>query len=480
LAKIRDPVRFSEHFRLPRGMLIERGALDPLLNVDTPLFIDPLLLQQSAHPEMQAAHRDWVAYFTDIIRLLRVARGPGDVPWREAERRFTSREFKGTCLGYGSGSIIGSGIGRELRDRLVHTAHRIVELGIEDPTLFPLLALLESDVGPDRISDQTTRIISRRLAEFTIQVLDGAEIPTAEFDVNGATYRLPVNPFVADRGRPLPVVLVPTDVLRDLPIATDWEGVESAAAHNEELRARINAAVGDIWVKHSAREKRRNRDIFLASREAFQALLDIAASVPKTPYDVRNDPDGIVQWLELGRAVAEANPIQLALIEETPGEVKRVVAQIIEHYKYTIEHQGLWKNLYDKNKNPLHEHYAQRLFFAMALSFCKTNNLAITPEANSGGGPVDFLFSRGFNLRIVVELKLSTNQRLKHGYTEQLEVYKAAEETDEGFFVVLDVGGIGKQVDAVQKMETAARNARDRHSQVVVVDARPKKSASVR
>ena len=148
----------------------------------------------------------------------------------------------------------------------------------------------------------------------------------------------------------------------------------------------------------------------------------------------------------------------------------------MEHYKYTIENQGLWKSLYDSNGAPHHEPYAQRLFFAVARSFCKANDLAIIPEANSGGGPVDFLFSCGFNAKIVVELKLSTNNKLKHGYTKQLEVYKAAEETREGIFVILDVGGSRAQLDAVLQLETAARNARDRNSPVVVVDATPKRS----
>ena len=477
--KVRDPHRFSTHFGLPQETLVKRGAFDPILNADTPLFIDPLILAASGQPEMQAAHTDWVAHFTNIIKLLAVSKTPGDVPWREVERRFTSKEFKGTCLGYGSGTIAGSGIGKELRDRLMRTAHQIIQLGIADPTLFPLLSLLEEDLGPDRISDLTTRVIGKRLAEFTVRVLHGIEVPRLPFDISGTMYLLPENPLVHDRGqRPLPVVLVPTDVLRELPIANSWEDVERAAAHNDALRANVSGAIGDIWAAHALREKQRNREVFLESRERFELLLALAKAVPKEPYDIKVDPDGWMRWLELGKATAQNYPLQLAKQTNTLAEVVSIVDKIVDHYKYLIEHQGLWKSLYGSDGKTLHEHYAQRLFFAIAIGYCEQNNLAIAPESNAGGGPVDFVLSRGFHAKVVVELKLSDNKQLRHGYTKQLEQYKKGERTDEAFYVVLDFGTGAQQISDVLDLETRARNQKVKHSHVVLVDSRRKKSAS--
>jgi hypothetical protein len=480
-SKIRDPKRFSEHFRVPHERLSARGALDPFLNVDTRLFIDPLLLERSAHAEMQAAHVDWLAHFTEIIRLLNATKALDDAPWRAVKRRFRSPEFKGTCLGYGAGSIVGSGIGPKLGSRLLATAHEIVKLGVQDPNLFPLLALFEEDVGLDRISDLTTNVIGPRLAEFTARVLDDTAIRKAVFEISGKRYSLPVNPFVTDRGKPLPVVLVPTDVLSELPIATDWDDIDTVVTRNAEYRARLNKAIGDIWGRFSRRSKRENRDIFLANREAFEALLAAVNKIKKRPYDVEGDPQGMLAWLELGQAAAAANPVNLALLQQTPAGVREVVAKIVEQYKQTVERQGLWKSLYDSNDKPLHESYAQRLFFAMALSYCKANNLAISPETNSGGGPVDFVVSQGFDAKVIVELKLSTNTRLRHGYETQLEVYKDAEETPNALFVVLDVdGGSNSQIEDALKMETDARNAGRYPSEVVIIDAKRKKSASKR
>jgi hypothetical protein len=124
LAKTKNPTRFTDRFRIDKALLKDRGAFDPILNADTPLFIDPLLLAQSAHEEMRAAHATWRDHFVSIIDLLAATRARGDVAWRNADRLFVASEFKGTCLGYGKGSIEGSGIGPELKGRLLSTVNR--------------------------------------------------------------------------------------------------------------------------------------------------------------------------------------------------------------------------------------------------------------------------------------------------------------------------------------------------------------------
>ena len=49
MAKVRDPILFSKHFGVDPDVLAKLGVLDPMLNADTKLFIDPLLLRESGH-----------------------------------------------------------------------------------------------------------------------------------------------------------------------------------------------------------------------------------------------------------------------------------------------------------------------------------------------------------------------------------------------------------------------------------------------
>jgi len=48
LSKITSAVRFSRHFGIDPARLAAVGVLDPTLNVDTALFIDPMLLEHSS------------------------------------------------------------------------------------------------------------------------------------------------------------------------------------------------------------------------------------------------------------------------------------------------------------------------------------------------------------------------------------------------------------------------------------------------
>lgn len=114
----------------------------------------------------------------------------------------------------------------------------------------------------------------------------------------------------------------------------------------------------------------------------------------------------------------------------------------------------------------------------MAVWICNQRDVGIDPESDAGTGPVDFVVSRGFHARIAVELKLSTNNRLLHGYTKQLETYKESQGTEEGLFVIVDVGGGERQMEAVLQLETDARNRGEKHSRVVVIDAKRRPSAS--
>ena len=83
MARIRDPKRFSDHYGVPAATLARLGVLDPTLNIDTRLFIDPLLLTESRHAEISnGARNTYEQHFTRVIKFLRLTKGPGDVAWR--------------------------------------------------------------------------------------------------------------------------------------------------------------------------------------------------------------------------------------------------------------------------------------------------------------------------------------------------------------------------------------------------------------
>ena len=261
-------------------------------------------------------------------------------------------------------------MGKELRLRLLHTAKAIVDLGIDRPELFALLPLIEDDIGPDRISEMTTRIIARHLEQYTQRVLLQTQVLLHDVMIKTESYRLPINPLEGRDRISVPVVLAPQDVLRDLPTASDWDDVSRVAAQNAAYRERVNEAIGEIWAVRSRRQKAEIRRAVLTSKEAALKLLSTILEGPKTPYNIAEDEKGLVNWLEIGRKAAHDSPLHLIVpATKDKAALRSAVDAIVEHFISLVEHNDLWKALWHKGKR-LPEHHAQLLFFAIADAYC--------------------------------------------------------------------------------------------------------------
>ena len=476
MAKIKNPATISTEFDISEELIIELGIIDAQLTSDTHLFIDPLLLPESAHPEISAgAATSYEQRFEFIVKLLTASKVVGDVPWRKVEKLFKFSEISWTCLGYSS-SVRGAGFGKELTAVALDTASQIVNLGITDIDFFMGLSLFEEGIGPDRISDMTTNIILDDLVKFTQRVNQTLKVPEKEFKVNGVTTSIPENPYTNT-----PLLFVPRDIVRDLPIATDWSDISRVVRENEELRERVNSRIGSIWATMSKKEKARLKLAALHSKEAFEQVLEMLREVPLKPYDFDSDENGEAFWARLLKSIPTDYPLRIERAAKPldAAAALALVDIIIRQFQDLVENKGIWKELWTEQKTPRKEKAAQRLFFVVAYAYCKANNLDLTPEADSGNGPVDFKFSNGFENRIVVEIKLSTNT-LVHGYEKQLEIYKKAEDTEHGVYLVIDVGGIGQKYGDVQRLRREAIDRGEKTSAIYLVDGNIKASASKR
>ena len=479
MAKIISPVLFSDFFKIDTKQLEAIGVFDPTLNVDTKLFIDPLLIEDSSHSEIKVnATLRIKEYFGNIITLLKASSSIGDLPWREADRRMHFPEIAATCLGYGAATIRGSAFGPLLRAKLLSTAKEIINLGIVDPQLFMLLPLLEEDIGPDRISDMVTRIILPELAAFTSRITNQLSLPAIAYTSDGTIYNLPKNPF---EKKTTPVILVPRDILSKLPVAIDWSDVADAAYRNSVIRTKVNKYIGAIWKAKVRKEKEELRKKVLSSCEAFQTLLDLFQGTKIKPYDFDNDPDGLLRWRQLLRTIAEEFPLKIT--HDKPvniNSVASIVEQINHQFAFLVEKKGLSKLLWKDKKTPHHEHVSQKIYFAVADSYCKANNLDITPEADTGSGAVDFKFAKGYDSRVLVEIKLSTNKNTVPGYINQLETYAKAEQTMRAIYLVIDVGKMGKKDEALIKIKNQSIANGQPTPDLIFVDGTLKPSASKR
>lgn len=477
MGKIKEPRTLSQHFDLSPDIVDKAGVVDVVLNSDTLLFIDPLLLPESDHKEMsEGASDSYRERFEKIIKLLAASKKVDDVAWKAAKKLFKFSEVSWTCLGYASGTS-GSGFGKDLVSHTLETAAQIVDLGVDDPDLFMALALFEEGIGPDRISDMATNIILENLIEFNIRKIKELGLKPSIIEVDKVKLELLVNPFTEK-----PLLMVPTDIVRDLPIAADWSDIARVTKENEALRERVNGHLGEVWATMTKKQKGIMKERALKSKESFNEVLSMLREVDREPYNFKDDRNGEVRWTRVYDELSEQYPFDLSKYRGHKlniDEVKEVVDQIITQFTDLVENKGLWKSLWTEDEEPCKEKAAQRLLFAVAYSYCRANDLDLTPEADAGNGPVDFKVSQGHSAKVVVEVKLSKGT-VVHGYEKQLEIYKKADDTDVGIFLIIDVGSIGRKLARIQTIQKQHMEEFGKASEIVVVDANVKESASKR
>jgi hypothetical protein len=475
MGRIKNPRLFSQEFEVDPKRISALGLLDPILNGDTRLFIDPILIRSSKNPTIVSRGlKDFADHFGSIIRLLTNSAARDDLAWRNAARIFRLDELPSLCLGFGGDTTRGRSVDHATQGRLLQTAKEIVDLGIRDPELFSLIGLLESGVGPDTIGDMTAHAMLPALIEITVHAAKELGVKVKDAYLDGNEARLPFNRFSEK-----PLLLVPYDILRDLPVASDWSDISRAAQENQNIRNRVNKLIGGIWELKLKEQKDQIRASALSSGDAFKTFLDAAHLLSEDSYDFNSDLEGHRVFRDALETIAKRFPLKIGQPDaKNHAELKKIVDQIVDHFKDLIEKNGINYLLWDKNR-PRKEKAAQRLFFAVADVYCRANNIDISPESDSGGGPVDFKFSSGYSGRLLVEIKLSTG-KVVHGYKSQLKVYEEAEKSFESIFLILDVGDMGTKLKSILQEKNARAAQSERTPEIMVVDAKQKPSASRR
>lgn len=456
-----DPVAFEK-----------TGALDPILGINTRLFIDPSLLKHTDVPELLHSHKRVTEHFTNVIRLVLQIRKEGDALWRAADKMLTFPEMDGLCIGYSNGTA-GKGAGPKKRRALLSTIMEIVQAGSEDPTIFDLVGAFEEGIGPDLISDMVAKIIMPDLIAFTQRVCSDLGIPMEPryFTKGAPAEDLPKNPLNDST-----VILVPKQILRDLPVAESFGDIGWIVEHNEKLRHELNGIFGTALRSLSAAEKKaRVKDAFVAHPEVLKGVLLAYQNNKPQFYDFKDDPSGEVVWYRVSKSFAESGVLTLPS-NPSLDEVYEVVKAICLRFQKDIEDNQLCRLLYDKREHRKHESAAQLIFFGIANAYCEANNLDLSPESDSGRGPVDFKISSGFNGRVLVEVKLTSNPALQHGYEKQLPIYQQAESATKGILLVIDNGGISER--RFQAFRELVAKAGDTGPEVIYVDGLIRQSAS--
>jgi hypothetical protein len=106
-------VQFTEQFSITRGAAGD--WFDPVLSLDTPLFIDPFLIYAAERGVFIGSHGEMINFFNSMFKLIAAADGDSNLTsYKKALADLRFPEVQDLCLGYIASGTRGSGSGKEI------------------------------------------------------------------------------------------------------------------------------------------------------------------------------------------------------------------------------------------------------------------------------------------------------------------------------------------------------------------------------
>lgn len=464
----------SDALGVTSSTLLRQGVYDAPLGVDLRMHVDAARLRSTRVPELSGSYKRFQQHFEKVISFIPGAPADGMLE-RQTKKLLEFPEIKEIGLGLAAGSNEGRGVGPVLAGRLYKTAKEIVTAGETNPAIFEIAVLFEKDFGADLFSDMTVWLLLPELQKFNKRIAKKLKLPLKTKVVHGKKIT-----FVYSRSQKKEILLVPHSILSHIPLARDWSEIDASAAYNNSLRQAVNNEVRKLFGKKAAEAptKPHLRQALLGENLALLKKLLTRYGKAKAPsYDFEKDPKGILTWYKRVRQETEAEPLHLKA-PKTESDLHALVKSICADFKHKIEERQMGSLLFNDSGTPKNEKNAQKLFWALVDSHCVANDLDLTPEAETGRGPVDFKLSRGHQNRVLVEVKLSTNDDYMNGLTAQLPTYLKAEKVKHGILLIVKVAHNDQRLDKIAQAHAQFVEAGKNVPDLVIVDATKRPSAS--
>ena len=341
---------------------------------------------------------------------------------------------------------------------------------------FEEVSILRENIGPDRISDITANILRHRFARYTNQVCRSHHIPIkrvvcdrAQFNFSGNRWRrtffdLPINPYSKR-----PVLLTPEYYLRDLPTLEPEDFFEFCLQYESEaLRREFNLDL--------TRNIPKSQIIAIARRHIDWVRRYVRHKEERSsrPYNQRTDKKGYIHWYDASKSYCGKHALDIET-DRQESFTKALDTMVQEFCHYIEENQG-YRLLWNDNGTSRSERAAQLLFLGIIKHYCQAHDIDISAEANIGRGPVDFKASKGYRLRLLLEVKLARNTRFWDGATKQLPTYLRAERVKQGYFVVIVyTEADSNRIRKIKRVIAETNRSQGVFITPVIVDASPDK-----
>ena len=444
---------FSDFFDIDTDIIESYGAVNISLINDLPLFIDPFLLFNSEKPEYQEIHKAIIKY----ILFLKV----GAERYPTATQGMLSAwymfsEVKQTWLGFSLSGNDGKGLGNDFaRDLHIGLQTVFKDFGNETVPKSPhmeKLCLISDLVGRDKISDFTTNFAKKYLLDYTAAFANAYLAPCqcveyaiekVEFDYEretwkSAKYTLPS--FYGDY-----VLLTPKDILtRDetfinkLDMIRNLEQIAPSVS-DETLRFELNNYFHNVLCKKQKEISRQEKD---------NAALSLIRKHPELiDYYLKHKEENEEQATSVSKEVVKQ--VELLFIKQLQDLVLLLNSKTDFYKKEANSYEAAYKRV-QFLKTAIEDMDGYKLFYIKDTPIKRESDLQImyrlvwyassfdvNREVNNGRGSVDFKISKGSMDITLVEFKLASNTKLRNNLAKQVDVYKAANQTDKAIKVII-------------------------------------------
>ncbi|MBC8596477.1 hypothetical protein [Qingrenia yutianensis] len=447
------------------------GVFDAVIDADSHYFINVTRLKDATTPEFAESYQKINNYFGEIALLLDQAQEKTikDRFYREALRRFAFSEVNGINLGF-SQTLYGAAFGNKLRDIIISDAFDIVKAGTKRPEFFHLIGLFEDNVGPDRLSDMFATIIKTDIYAYTKRINLELGITQENFPNEIFKDGVVFNPY-----KRCDLLLIPKEILHELPIAHNWDDIDRVVSENETIRREINSMVGEEWRKYASSQKKGYlKDHIFKVSEKCARVLETYETLHESECDWETDLEYVTSRVFKSLKNMGFGSLQHSrdMHQVTSDEA---TVHIIDIFKDWVENNRGWEEILSISTRK-REKIVQRLVHLAAKEYVKTNNLDISFESDAGNGPSDIKLSRGGD-KSLCEIKLSSNPQYLHGYQKQVNRYAEAECTDKLFYTFIDTGNPGR-LKNIMELHQNNLNNEVKCPKLIIIDSTKKESAS--
>jgi hypothetical protein len=480
-------MRFSEHFGVT--LTSDDDWFDPLLNSDTPLYIDPFLVFEDEQPFWADARKDTLEFFSLALDYVKLSGGRKTSPhWLKAQRMMSFPEPKEFALGLSMGHPEGSGAGDVYAAKMTSALGVLAGIGVTEIEHIQTFSLFCKGPGVDRISDIFCNILKSRFIQYTAEVSTRHGVLTESVPVKHLSWSRTTGRWNSDRVE-LPsspaftggVLLAPKRFMKDIPlVAPDlfWSWVDDTAgpALRDELNYELNVALSKSEKVAAGLESARRHP-----RLALEYVHEVAEA-RHTAYDVETDPDLRVRWAEAGVSAASHLPPLSQPASE--ADFYEWLEGVTLEFQHEVEHGSLWKALWDEDRvKHRREDIVQAVASAMFGAYCGAAHVIMSREVDMGRGPVDFKFTAGWQRRALIEVKLMDSSKFFSGAAKQLPQYLKTEKIEFGIYLCVGFADRDFEPFRVKRVEdtlSALSKAKGIKMKAIYVDARHtnKKSAS--